>query len=151
MYFESRPHRLIHIASSREAVERIQSRQASTLNCLCWRNPQGQRLALVDDSHIDDSFGEVALVNLDTKEQYESITFAWCKHGDALQLVERSMDGHHIFRRNVIVPLDGADENHQTHFTCGCCGENFLSTIAEQKPFDQDASFGICPACAPRY
>lgn len=36
-------------------------------------------------------------------------------------------------------------------FTCGCCGKSFRSTPDEQRIFDQDAGFGICPPCEMYY
>ena len=33
-------------------------------------------------------------------------------------------------------------------FICGCCGCAFQSTDDEQRKFDQDDGYGICPPCA---
>lgn len=70
MYFEARSHQSIPVADAHEAVNRIHTGNIHAYQCPTWRNKLGQRVALVDDSHINcGDFGECAAVNLDTSEQ----------------------------------------------------------------------------------
>ena len=80
MYFEARTHEILEVADAAAAVRAVCSSSVSHYQCPTWRNAKGERVALVDDSSINNlDFGECAVVNLDTKRQLESITFAWCK------------------------------------------------------------------------
>ena len=152
MYYQSRSHTSHPVADAREAVALIHSGRTASNDAYIWKNQNGHRIALVDDSHIDHPWGEVSVINVDTREQYESITFAWCNsEAEKLGVVLGCQDGTSFARQNIILPLDGAEEEREAHFTCGCCGEVFRSTIAQQKRFDQDAGYGICPKHAHYY
>jgi len=151
MYYESRQHTSVPVADAAEAVHLIHTRQAVDSHCPTWTNNHGHRIALVDDSHIDAPWLEVAVINLDTKEQYESITFGWCP-------TEAEKLGHVVececgttFARPATLPIEGQGEDRTCRFTCGCCGESFRSTLTLQKKFDQDAGYGICPNCEKYY
>ncbi len=150
MYFEARNHQSLPVKDAVEAVRLIHTGEVNSYQCPVWTNQKGHRIALVDDTHIDGpSFFEVAVVNLDTQEQYESLTFGWCNSApEKLNLVLGCQEGHLVTRRSVSLPLDGNGRNKPAHFTCGCCGDRFSSTLQEQERFDQDAGYGICPSCA---
>lgn len=151
MYFEARSHQIIEVADAAAAVRMVHEGKAAEFQCPTWLNAAGQRVALVSDTHIDDAnFGECAVVNLDTKKQLESITFAWCKGGEQEKLrYVLGCENAPGTGTNVIVPCTDADRDVKARFTCSCCGERFLSTLREQLPHDQDAGYGHCPACFP--
>lgn len=158
MYFEARSHVLVPVADAAAAVHMVHSgridatQQLGEFHCPCWRNAAGQRVALVSDTHIDDGdFAECAVVNLDTRRQLESITFAWCDdEATKLRYVE-GCENHPGGGREVIVPCGDNPADHEVlaRFTCSCCGEGFKSTLREQLPHDQDSGYGHCPACFP--
>jgi hypothetical protein len=151
MYFEARSHRTVNVADPAAAVRLIHARDLHINLCPVWLNAEGQRLALADDSHIDSAWLEVALINLDTHEQVESLTFGWCgSEVEKLKLVLDSLKAP-AMRKNVTLPIDGTGHEAIAPFTCGCCGTEFNSTIKEQARFDQDSGFGICPSCQERY
>jgi hypothetical protein len=149
MYYEAREHQSLPVASAAEAVNRIHSGHIQSNQCPVFRNSKGERIALVADGHIDNMWLEVAVINPDTKEQIESITFGWIKT-EALKLavVNAAVIRNEVFRRNVTLSIDGSCREEKVSFECGCCGASFQSTIKEQKQFDQDAGYGICPECA---
>jgi hypothetical protein len=148
MHFESQPHTSHPVADAAEAVRLVHDDAIGAHRCPIWTNANGHRIALVADHHCDDSWKEVAVVNLDTREQYESITFGWIRtYERKLESVQKCELGQFVFRKDVTVPLDGDGEDLPARFDCGCCGELFTSTIKEQAPLDQDAGYGICPSC----
>ena len=149
MYFESRMHSAINVADAAEAVRLINTGKASgAYHVPVWRNKNGHRIALVDDSHINRAWQEVAVVNLDTKEQYESLTFAWMKtEAEKLNYVMKAENGDTVCSTNVTVAIDGENADTTASFECSCCGESFESTIAKQKGYDQDAGYGYCLDC----
>ena len=158
MYFEARSHTIVMAADAIAAVRMVCSGKVSDEQHLCefhcptWLNAAGQRVALVSDTHIDDqNFGECAVVNLDTKRQLESITFAWCANeAQKVEYVQRCENSPGV-PRDVIVPMSDsdADQDIASTFTCSCCGEGFSSTLREQLPHDQDNGYGHCPDCFP--
>jgi hypothetical protein len=153
MYFESRNHESVPVNGPAEAVKLIHSRRINVQQAPVWKSSKGNhRIALVDDSHIDDAWVEVALVNLDTREQLESLTLAWRKtEAEKLQLLLESLESDFVFRKDITCPMDGGAQDSLANFTCGCCDERFPSTIQAQRRFDQDAGYGICPSCEQRY
>jgi hypothetical protein len=138
------------VADAAEAVHIVHTGKSISCHAYIWMNAHGQRVALIDDSCIDDPWGEVAVVNLDTKEQYESLTFGWIE-SEALKLaLVMSAVTNATVWRPAIVPLDGSLADRKCNFLCGCCGEVFKSTFGEQKVFDQDEGYGICGRCIER-
>lgn len=153
MYFEARSHELLPCTDAADAVGRVHRGEVMHYQCPCWVNSKGQRVALVDDSHINClDFGECAVVNLETKRQLESITFAWCRdEGVKLRYVQKCENGEGLSPREVIVPLTDADRDVPARFECSCCGEGFTSTLRKQLPYDQDCGHGFCPSCSSRH
>jgi hypothetical protein len=148
MYFEARSHELVPVADAAAAVRLIHSKEARAYQCPTWTNANGHRIALVDDSHINDGdFGECAVVNLDTQKQLESLTFAWIEtEAEKLEAVT-DCELDEGYRGNVIVPYDDTHKDTPATFECSCCGTLFPSTLRIQEPHDQDAGFGHCPNC----
>lgn len=78
MYYESIQHRTVECANAEEAAMKIRKGNVCSCDALVWRSSvDGQRLAAVGDGGLDSPFAEVAVINLDTGIQIESITFAW--------------------------------------------------------------------------
>jgi hypothetical protein len=90
----------------------------------------------------------VAVIRLDVQPpiQIESITFSWCDLNQAIGHL-RECETTDFRMGETALPLDGLGEAIPAKFECGCCGQWFESTLAEQRPYDQDAGFGICPDC----
>ena len=151
MFYEARNHISTPVADAAEAVHLIHTGKCVSSYAYIWRNAKGGRIALIDDSVIDEPWGEVAVVNLDTQEQYESITFGWIKsEASKLLTVTSAVTIAKVWRR-AVVPLEGSLTDRECSFTCGCCDEQFESTLAKQKVFDQDAGYGICGGCIDRF
>ena len=159
MYFEARSHVLVPVAHAAAAVRMVHSgridatQQLGEFHCPCWLNAAGQRVALVSDTSIDDAnFAECAVVNLDTRRQLESITFAWCDNeAEKVRYVEGCENDAGLSDDDVAVPFgdNPADLDIPADFTCSCCGESFTSTLRQELPHDQDSGYGHCPACFP--
>lgn len=146
MYYEARPLTSRPVESAHQAAELIKTHQASTHEALIWTATDGRRFAAVDDSHIDGAWMETAVICLDTMIQHESITTGWC------DTVEEVASHFHeaqdtAFYGKTTLALDGDGEDATVTFTCSCCGESFRSTIAKQKPLDQDHGHGHCEPC----
>jgi hypothetical protein len=151
MYYQSVSHKSVPVSSAQEAARRIKSGREMSFHALIWKNSTGQRIAAVDDGGLDDSWGEVAVINIDTDRQLESITFPWCSDEEAARYLMECQDSAGLSNRPANLPLDGAGEDKPAAFTCGCCGDGFTSTIAEQRPHDQDEGYGYCPRCISDY
>ena len=149
MYYEAISHTTVEVPSAAEAARRIRSRQVRSFDALVWRNAAGQRIAAVGDGGLDHPFGEVAVINLDTDRQVESITFAWIDtDAEAIRYLEECQESQgHPDGSPANLPLDGSMEDAPAGFTCACCGEWFTSTIAKQRIHDQDEGFGHCREC----
>jgi hypothetical protein len=90
----------------------------------------------------------VAVINLDTNRQLDSITFAWIDtEAEAISYLEKCQDSAPLGDSPANLPLDGNGDDSPADFECGCCGDNFTSTIADQRIHDQDEGFGYCPSC----
>ena len=151
MFFESVQHESRPVADAAEAARLIKSGAVMDFHALIWKNTKGQRIAAVNDGGIDDSWSEVAVINLDTNRQLESITFPWCSDEEAARFLLECQDDKGLSDRPANLPLDGSGEGVPAAFTCGCCGTGFTSTIAEQRPHDQDEGYGYCPRCLSNY
>ena len=151
MFYESVQHQSRPVADAAEAARLIKAYDARSFVALFWKNTKGPRIAAVDDGGLDDSWGEVAVINLDTNRQLESITFPWCTDEEAARFLLECQDDDGLSDRPANCPLDGAGEDTPAAFTCGCCGTSFTSTIAEQRPHDQDEGYGYCPRCLSNY
>ena len=147
MYYEAREHSTVPAENAEDAVRAFVA-DPCRFRCPVWPNTRGERIVLIPDGHINEESAEIAVINLDTMHQLESLTFAW-------------MDGidekiAHVIKAQDIEPpamgtvtslcIDGEGEGLAS-FTCSCCGEWFQSTIAVQKKHDQDAGYGMCPKC----
>ena len=153
MYFESRSHESLPVANAREAAKRIHEGTLISHQVPIWKNANGQRIAAVPDGHIDNLYLEIVVINLDTREEIESITFGWINSLDLkAELLIAATTLNTVYNRDVQLNIDGAQlgggPQKPVTFTCSCCGEWFKSTIAEQAKYDQDAGYGHCPKCA---
>jgi len=152
MYYEARQHASQPVANAEEAATRIHNGQVNDYDALTWAATNGRRLAVVADHHIDNMWKEVAVIDLDRQVQIESITFGWIEDlAEKIQYLKNCETTDYVFRNSISLPLDGNGETQPAEFECGCCGEGFMSTIAEQQRFDQDAGYGICLSCNDRY
>ena len=151
MYYESRQHQSRPVADAAEASRIIKSGQVVDFHALIWKNAKGQSIAAVNDGSIDDPWSEVAVINLDTNRQIESITFPWCSDEEAARYLLECQEEEELHRSPANLPLDGQGKDQPSTFSCACCGTGFTSTIAEQAPHDQDHGFGYCPSCLKQY
>jgi hypothetical protein len=151
VYYESIPHTSFPVASATAAAHRIRTGQAASFHALIWRNSRQERIAAVADGGLDHPWFEVAVLNLDTQRQLESITFGWIQQ-DALAAacLVSCQESPGLSARPISLPMDGAGLDVPSQFDCSCCGEIFRSTIAEQQPHGLDEGHGYCPACLDR-
>lgn len=147
MYFEAREHQSRPVADAAEAARLIVDHEVRDFDALIWTG-NGRRLAVVADGHIDKPWMEGAVIRLDVNPpiQIESITFAWCDLNQATDHL-RKCETTDFQMGRCSLPLDGRGEDVRAKFECGCCGKWFESTLTAQRPYDQDAGFGICPDC----
>lgn len=154
MYYEAREQFSHPVSGPAEAVAAIHYRRLGDCRCPIWTDPAtGRRFALVNDGHIDHAWLEVAVIELTTGQpiQIESLTVGWMDtEAEKLRYVLEAVTGSPAMSRPTVLSLDGSLSPNTVTFECSCCGEHFRSTIAEQKTWDRDAGYGICPLCAPR-
>jgi|GEM_PF-1898602 hypothetical protein len=151
MYFETTMHATREVESAQLAARIIKLHDGlRDFDALIWTAPNGRRLALVADNHCNNPWLEVAVIDLDRNCQIESITAGWCDTTEQLQsYFEECETTDQVFRQDIRLPLDGQNDDAPATFECGCCGTDFESTYAEQRKFDQDNGYGICPVCRP--
>lgn len=154
MYYETRIYQPLNFANCLEAATAIKTRTATTYHALTIPIPNSNKqLIIVDDSHCDNYFLEVAVIikDNDSLQQIETITAGWID--TAKELAE-------YFNKAITnpYPMGKASLNLGTvkpeataHFTCGCCGTGFKSNVAKQLKFDQDSGYGICTGCEQWY
>lgn len=151
MYYQSIRHITRKVSGAKEAAEIIHNKEAQSFEALVWEGG-GRTLAAVADGGLDDPWMEVAVIciDFDPPTHIESITFAWIEGLDRKVKHLRSCETTEFNMGRTSLPLDGAGDDRITGFTCGCCGEWFTSTIAEQNKFDQDEGYCICGRCVPK-
>lgn len=150
MYFETTMHETMPVENAAEAARRIKAHERRDFDAFVW-TAHGRRLAVVADNHCNDPWLEVAVIDLDRGLQLESITAAWCNEQQLRGYFKQCETDDFVFRRNVRLPLDGENGDTPASFECGCCGTDFQSTYAQQRCFDQDNGYGICPKCEPPF
>ena len=152
MHYEAISHATMNVDSAADAARRIRSGQEPSYNALIWQNTKCERIAAVADGGLNHPWGEVAVINITTNRQLESITFAWIETEDeAIRYLEKCQDSDPLGDSPANLPLDGEGDNIPAYFQCGCCGTSFTSTIAEQRAHDQDEGYGICHECNARF
>ena len=163
MYFETTMHVSRPVANAAEAAQLIKhgklldqgsdDEYLHDYDALIWTADSGRRLAVVADNHCNNPFLEVAVIDLDTKVQVESITAGWCKTADELAkyFVRCETATDFFMRTDVTLPLDNIGGDTLADFECGCCGTSFESTYEKQRKYDQDNGYGFCPECVRRY
>ncbi len=151
MYYESRDHTLTEEpVSLEEACRLVKTGTIMSYRIPWWRNSAGQRVGLVDDSYIDCTFSEVAVINLDTMRQLESITFAWCETVEKCQTHVAACQDSAGYRTAALT-IDGVGQERTSTFTCSCCGTGFKSTLKLQRKYDQDSGYGYCDPCRAQF
>lgn len=157
MYYETTMHKRRAVVNAEAAARLIHERQDEQgeylhdYDAIVWKSPDGRELAAVGDNHCNNPWAEVAVIDLTNKQQIESITFAWIDSLDE-KIRQFSICETTDFRiGGADLPLDGQGDDIPATFECGCCGEGFKSTLKNQRKFDQDNGYGICPDCARRY
>lgn len=148
MYYETLMHERRPVADAAEAAHLIHTRQVSDFDALVWTTADGRTIAAVGDNHCNNTWFEAAIIDLTNNIQIESITMGWIDTEEAKANSLRECETTD-FRMGgpANLPIDGNNDALRVSFTCGCCGEWFKSTIQQQKRFDQDNGFGICPSC----
>ncbi len=150
MYYQAESHRTRMVADADEAARIIHIGALMGFEALTWTAPNGRRLAAVSDGGINNPWGEVAVIQVDVEPpvQIESITFGWIDDIETKARYLRECETTDFFMWQTSLPLDGQGEEKPARFTCGCCGEGFVSSISQQKKYDKDAGFGMCQRCA---
>src|ERR1044072_8638656 len=143
MYFETTMHETVAVQNAADAAHRIKQGERRDFDAFVWTAQGGRRLAVVADNHCNNSWFEVAVIDLDRGFQLESITAAWCNEEQLRDSFEECETNDFVFRQNVRLPLDGQNADAPASFECGCCGEDFNSANAEQRHFDQDNGYSI--------
>ena len=151
MYFETMMHESVPIESAAEAARRIKAGERRDFDAFVWTAPSSRRMAVVADNHCNNPWLEVAVLDLDRGCQLETITADWCDEAELCGYFEKCETGDYVFRSQVRLPLDGQNDDAPADFECGCCGNGFESTYREQRHFDQDNGYGICPKSARFY
>jgi hypothetical protein len=151
MYYEAVPHASVPVANAAEAARKIRSGKGLLcFHALIWKNSRGERIAAVADGGLDNPWAEVAVINVDTSRQLESITFAWIDdETTAIGYLQGCEDSHGLGACHL--PLDHAGNDRPATFICSCCGTGFKSTIQEQRVHDQDQGYGYRPDCLKKY
>lgn len=153
MYYETVTHERRLVASAEEAARVIhEGTDLYDYQALSWTAPNGRKMLVLADNHCNNPWMEVAVIDEERGVQIESITMGWI---DELQRKVDYLVGcettDSVMRKVGDIPIDGAGEDEKAWFTCGCCGEDFQSTIAKQKRYDQDNGYGICSGCKRYY
>ena len=143
-------HTTREVPNAETAARMIKAHEARDFDALIW-NAGDRRLAVVADNHCNNSFLEVAVIDLNRNVQIESITAGWCNEDQLRQHLETCETTDFLMSHDVTLPLDGVGGDTPASFECGCCGSDFESTYAEQRKHDQDNGFGICPRCLARF
>jgi len=153
MYFETTMHVTVPVADAAECARRIHNKtELRDFDAFTWTATNGRRLAVVADNHCDNTWLEVAVIDLDRNVQLESITAGWIKTETELTRYFADCETQdYTFREGIQLPLDGNNDEAPATFTCGCCGEGFDSTYKAQRKYDQDNGYGICPRCTKYY
>ncbi len=149
MFYQAISHKTRHVPDAGAAVAAIEF--ARDFDAIVWIAPNGRRLAAVADGNINgvgNPWNEVAVIDLDRKVQIESITFGALTPIERINELMRCENTEFVMCGPVALPMDGEGEDTPARFVCGCCGESFVSSLSQQKKYDQDAGFGMCPRCA---
>lgn len=155
MYFAAIVHQKMELPSATAVAEAIHGRNIPDYAALSWQTSKGEFCAVADGG-INDPWLEVAIINLSTNTQIESLTFGWAKDLEEkislLNLCETSdfVMGA-VGQCRVPFSTDEDVNDIEANFTCGCCGAWFTSKIGKQLSFDQDAGYGICDPCVKRF
>jgi hypothetical protein len=150
MYFQTTMHETLTVENAGDAARRIKADERRDFDACVW-TAHGRRLAVVADNHCNNPWLEVAVIDLDRGLQLESITAGWCDEEQLRRYFETCETDDFVFRRNVRLLLDRENGDMRASFECGCCGTDFQSTYAEQRRFDQENGYGICPKCERYY
>ena len=152
MYYESRlshVRNIDHLSLNQQArkIKNLYIGQALQIGNVIWvndANPSGTGI----------TEAAVLYQSEDKTVQFESITVDWCSESEIKIFIREYENIEYLKSEYHITELEGIAFNSQqqlTWFDCGCCGSGFQSTIADQRKFDQDAGYGICPNCEKYY
>lgn len=145
MYYEARRHEILpactDIQSVVDLIETMQDYQVATIQ-------HGDRLiGFVCDGHINSPKDEIAVIDITNNIKIESLTWAWIDVSHRFAAIRTACESDLQLGKGDI-PAYSQNYGKPVRFECGCCGESFISTIAEQVKYDQDAGYGICIVCA---
>lgn len=105
------------VESAAIAAQLIKDGHARDFDALTWTAANGRRLAVVADNHCNNSFLEVAVIDLDRSVQIESITAGWCKTVDELaKYFVKCETTDFLMRSGIELPLDGAKADAKADF-----------------------------------
>lgn len=152
MYYESIMHESRLVVSANAAANLIknykdESGELMSFHAIKW-NANGRQLCAVADGGLNNPWLEVAVLDLSTMTQIESITAGWIDTVDELtKYFSECETGTFSMGKVKALPIDGEGENAPAYFTCGCCGDWFQSTVKIQRKYDQDEGYGMCRSC----
>jgi len=148
MHYETIMHERRPVRDAAEAATIIHEGQQRDYDALCWTASNGREMCAVGDNHCNNTWGEVAIIDLGRKVQIESITFDWVKTLEEKigHLVNCETTDFTMGRIDGL-PIDGEGGNTPAYFECSCCGTSFRSTYSQQKQYDQDNGYGLCREC----
>lgn len=149
MFYEAIDHRTRTVESAIQAATLIHTGNVHSYDALVWE-ANDRRLCAVADGGLNNPWFEVAVIDLNRMVQIESLTVGWMKTLDRkIEYFQKCETTNHSMGETQF-PLDGNGESLPATFTCGCCGESFESSLAEQRVFDQDEGYGTCKSCLKR-
>lgn len=152
MFYETVMHKRRPVSGPDEAARLIHDHQAVVGDALCWTCPSGFELMVVADNLKGlNAWFEVAVIDYTNKKQIESITMGWIDELERKAQSLRECETTDFNMGGCEIAVDGANDDMEASFECGCCGTDFTSTPAKQKKFDQDTSYGICSKCERYY
>lgn len=155
MFFEARTHELVEVKDIHEACKTLE--KVKSYQVVFWKDG-GRIFGMVDDTHIDDTGIEAAVLDMTYREetgcvrQIESISYSNMTPSDRVKSILYVIEEIGPQKPGKTpLPLAG-EENRDTRmklawFTCGCCGSGFQSFPEIQKRFGQDAGYGMCDGC----
>jgi len=145
IHFQSRSYQLVQFDSPEELSKSL-NYNTPDYQAPYVLNEKGHKIAFCPYGHIDNSWQEVAVINVDLEIQLESITWAWVNPSRYLEYVLESIS----LTKPIAENLELQNDSKQSWFTCGSCGSAFMSTLKKQKEFDQDSGYGYCLKCEPK-
>ena len=101
-----------------------------------------------NDASSCNGITELAILDMDSMTQIESLTIDWVKNGKLKSILKCCEEPYSQNPTGLTIGEDNKIIGQpKSYFTCGCCGTDFKSTHKEQAIHDQDMGYGICDEC----